>query len=67
MCKIFDTFMIPTVKLLFFLGCFYEEIYLNKPLTSRPANSEKYIVAKNFKGIDKVSYYFIRIINFMER
>ena len=52
-CKIFDTFMIPTVKLLFFLGCFYEEIYLNKPLTSRPANSEKYIVAKNFKGIDK--------------
>ena len=36
-----------------FGGCFYEEIYLNKPLTSRPANSEKYIVAKNFKGIDK--------------
>jgi 23S rRNA U2552 (ribose-2'-O)-methylase RlmE/FtsJ len=51
-CKIFDTFMTSTVKLLFFLGCFYEEVYLNKPLTSRPANSEKYIVAKGFKGID---------------
>ena len=52
-CKIFDTFLISTVKLLFFLGCFYDEVYLNKPLTSRPANSEKYIVAKNFRGIDK--------------
>jgi|UniRef100_A0A6C0J645 23S rRNA U2552 (ribose-2'-O)-methylase RlmE/FtsJ len=51
-CKIFDTFMTSTVKLLFFLGCFYDEVYLNKPLTSRPANSEKYIVAKGFKGID---------------
>ena len=52
-CKIFDTFLMSTVKLLFFIGCFYEEVYLNKPLTSRPANSEKYIVAKNFRGIDR--------------
>lgn len=51
-CKIFDTFMTSTVKLLFFIGCFYDEVYLNKPLTSRPANSEKYIVAKGFRGID---------------
>ena len=51
-CKIFDTFRLPTVKLLYFLGCFYDEIYLNKPLTSRPANSEKYIIAKGFRGID---------------
>ena len=26
-CKIFDTFMIPTVKMLFFLGCFYENVF----------------------------------------
>ena len=40
------------IKLLFFISCFYEEVYLNKPLTSRPANSEKYVVAKNFRGIE---------------
>jgi len=51
-CKIFDTFRDSTLKLLFFLCCFYEEVYLNKPLTSRPANSEKYIIAKKFRGID---------------
>ena len=51
-CKMFDTFSMSSIKLLYFISCFYEEVYLNKPLTSRPANSEKYIVAKNFKGID---------------
>ena len=30
----------------------YDEIYLYKPLTSRIANSEKYLICKNYKGID---------------
>ena len=51
-CKIFDSFSIPTVKLIYFLSCFYKEVYINKPVTSRPANSEKYIVAKDFIGIE---------------
>ena len=33
------------------MSCFYEKIIITKPFTSRPANSEKYAVAKNFKGI----------------
>ena len=39
-CKIFDTFMSSTVKLLFFIGCFYDEIYLNNlmQLTSSELN-----------------------------
>ena len=31
----------------------FEEAYITKPLTSRPANSEVYIVGKGFKGISK--------------
>ena len=31
----------------------YDEVHITKPLTSRPANSEKYIVCKGFKGIDE--------------
>ena len=51
--KIFDTFTIFTLKCIFLLNSFYENIYLYKPLTSRVANSEKYIICKKFKGIDK--------------
>jgi len=42
---------LQTVKLVWLINCVYDEVYINKPYTSRPANSEKYIIAKNFKGI----------------
>jgi 23S rRNA U2552 (ribose-2'-O)-methylase RlmE/FtsJ len=66
-CKMFDTFSMPSIKLLYFICCFYEEVYLNKPLTSRPANSEKYVVAKNFRGID-INYlnYLYSLIDYWD-
>jgi len=51
-CKFFDIYTLETIKLLYFLCCFYDNVYINKPLTSRPANSEKYIICKGFRGID---------------
>ena len=50
--KIFDIFTIFTLKCIYLLYNLYDEIYLYKPLTSRIANSEKYLICKNFKGID---------------
>ena len=50
--KFFDIYTIETCKLLYLLCCFYDEVFINKPLTSRPANSEKYIICKGFRGID---------------
>ena len=50
-CKFFDVFHLSTVKLIWLLHCFYKTVYISKPFTSRPANSEKYIIAKNFIGI----------------
>ena len=35
------------------LGACYDEVLFCKPLTSRPANSEKYIVCRGFHGIDE--------------
>ena len=52
-CKIFDIYTEITIQFIYLLGFFYEEIYITKPYTSRPANSEKYLICKNFKGIDK--------------
>ena len=46
--KIFDCFMEHTVDLLYILSAFYENVYITKPQTSRYANSEKYVVCKNF-------------------
>jgi len=46
--KIFDCFLPATIDLLYLLSSCYENVYLTKPLTSRVANSEKYIVCENY-------------------
>lgn len=50
--KIFDINTENTIKMIYLLYHYYDEIYITKPLTSRPANSEKYIVCKSFNGIE---------------
>ena len=51
--KLYDIFTEFTVKLVGFLGMFYAESWLYKPITSRQANSEKYLVCTGFSGIDQ--------------
>ena len=46
--KTFDCFMQHTMDVLCILSSFYDKVYITKPNTSRYANSEKYIVCKNF-------------------
>ena len=53
-CKFFDLYTELSISFIYLLSTFYKDVYINKPLTSRPANSEKYIIAKNFNGIDKL-------------
>ena len=55
--KIFDSFMSYTIDLLYLLSSFYEKVYITKPNTSRYANSEKYIVCKNFLFSSCCSFY----------
>ena len=47
--KIFDIFTEASIDLLYILSHAYTKIYIIKPNTSRVANSEKYIICKNFK------------------
>ena len=47
--KCFDCFNRSTVDLIYILFMFYENCYITKPLTSRIANSERYIVCLHFK------------------
>lgn len=50
--KMFDCFIGHTIDILYILSSCYKKVYITKPHTSRQANSEKYIVCKNFMGID---------------
>jgi 23S rRNA U2552 (ribose-2'-O)-methylase RlmE/FtsJ len=47
--KLFETFTIPSIKMIYLLSSFYEETYIHKPFFSRASNSEKYIICKGFK------------------
>ena len=50
--KFFDTFTQVSLDMLFLLSLLYEEVNVVKPNTSRYANSEKYVVCKNFRMSD---------------
>lgn len=44
--KLFDLLQSPTVELIYILYLHFESIAIIKPITSRPANGERYIVCK---------------------
>jgi len=48
-CKVFDLFSITMIQILYILSCCFEKVFIYKPETSRPANSEKYLVCMYFK------------------
>lgn len=50
--KIYDIFHEYTLKIITLIKKFYDNIYIVKPLSSRPANSEKYLVCCDFNNID---------------
>ena len=63
--KVFDIFYETTLEILYILCYFYKQVYIYKPNTSREANSEKYIICKNFQInnnyndiIEKLCYNF---------
>lgn len=48
--KIFDISHQRMFQIIYFLYQSYDNVYFTKPFTSRPANSEKYIVCIGYKG-----------------
>lgn len=52
--KMFIPLRLPSnVCLIYTLTKLFKEVHIIKPITSRPNNSEVYIVGKEFRGIDK--------------
>jgi len=48
--KVFDMHTIETIKVVFLLHAYFDNVQMVKPLTSRPCNSEKYILCFGFRG-----------------
>jgi len=46
--KIYDTFTLPTLKLIYILTSCYKTNYIYKPFFSRPTQSDKYVICKDF-------------------
>lgn len=61
-CKTFDLFTPFSVGMVYLLYLCFDRISLFKPVTSRPANSERYIVCRGLKpGSDAVREYMFRV------
>ena len=55
-CKLFDLFSINMVQILYIISLCFEKVFIYKPETSRPANSEKYLVCLYYKNnLSKIS------------
>jgi len=50
--KLFEIYTDISIKMISILSSVYDKVYITKPLTSRPSNSERYVVCKGFKGVD---------------
>jgi len=61
--KMFDTYSYLSIEILYLLNYLYENVYITKPLPSRPANSEKYIVCVNFKMVSNIDNLIKNIFN----
>ncbi|XP_062267285.1 cap-specific mRNA (nucleoside-2'-O-)-methyltransferase 1 isoform X1 [Platichthys flesus] len=61
-CKTFDLFTPFSVGLVYLMYLCFDRICLFKPITSRPANSERYIVCRGLKpGSEPVREYMFRV------
>ncbi|KAL6095979.1 cmtr1 [Pungitius sinensis] len=61
-CKTFDLFTPFSVGCVYLLYLCFERISLFKPVTSRPANSERYVVCRGLKpGSEAVREYMFRV------
>ncbi|VDP11960.1 unnamed protein product [Soboliphyme baturini] len=58
-CKLFDTLTAFSVGLLYLLWRSFDRVCLHKPKTSRPANSEKYVVCIGYRDNSNVWKYLL--------
>lgn len=61
--KIFDTYTDTNIHIIYMLSFLYKSINIYKPKTSRPTNSEKYIICNEFTSNQYIIDIFINILH----
>lgn len=61
--KVFDSVEIATLQFLYLVSQSFDDFWIFKPMSSRPANCEKYVVGKGFRGDNS----FIRSVVSLEQ
>ncbi len=64
--KVFDIFTYASLDLIYILSLSYNKVYISKPNSSRFANSEKYIICKDFK-LDDSTDIVIKLSNYLDK
>ncbi|ESO94138.1 hypothetical protein LOTGIDRAFT_161337 [Lottia gigantea] len=62
-CKLFDLFTPFSMGLVYLMYLGFDSVSIFKPVTSRPANSERYIICKNKKANSESICEYMRRIN----
>jgi len=61
-CKLFDLFTPFSMGLVYLMWRSFKQVTIHKPVTSRPANSERYIICKHkFEDTDDVHQYLFDV------
>lgn len=61
-CKVFDLFTPFSIGLVYLMYRSFDHVCIHKPVTSRPANSERYLICKGKKSnVRSVHNYFVEI------
>ncbi|XP_012287962.1 cap-specific mRNA (nucleoside-2'-O-)-methyltransferase 2 isoform X1 [Orussus abietinus] len=55
--KMFTIFEYEALCLVYLLSCFFNEVIVNKPVTSKEGNSEIYLICLGFKGSEHIKPY----------
>jgi hypothetical protein len=48
--KIYDTFTLLSLKIIYFLNTMFDEAFIYKPFLSKPIDSDKFLILKKFKN-----------------
>lgn len=60
--KLFDVFTLFSVGLVYIMYRCFDKVSIHKPVTSRPANSERYLICKSKKlGTDSAEHYLYNV------
>lgn len=48
--KFYDSFTLTTIKAIYIISSFYNDVSIYKPFISRQSDTERYLILKGFKG-----------------